>query len=121
MITKKLNLNRVKRLSKRLAQELQQASHTLLEIGDQYLELFNITSDFNKKAKVGKNRLESVFSELNKTVKNWSIIKINIIILISIGEHIQTQVTSIRKNLMGFYSHASYEAQSYKDVKKIIE
>jgi len=58
-----------------LAQELQQASNTLLDIGEHYMELFNITSDFNKKVKVGKNKLESVFLELNKTVKNWSIAK----------------------------------------------
>ena len=92
----------LKKLSKRLGAELNTVSNTLMDIGERYLVLNNLTVDFNSKAKVGQSKLEGMFLELNKNFKNWS-------------EQIQSQITSIRKNLGCFYTNAAYEAQTFRE------
>jgi len=91
----------IKNFGKKLAGELSQASATIEEISHRYAALDTIASNFNKKASVGKDKLEDVFGEFSKLIKTW-------------GDSFKTQSNAIKKNLVCFYKYAIYESDSFK-------
>jgi len=50
---------------------LSQASATIEEISHRYAVLDTIASNYNKKASVGKDKLDDIFGEFSKLIKTW--------------------------------------------------
>lgn len=95
---------RIKKLNKKLLNEIDQISSTLFDLGSSFSSLYTLSNDFNCHISVNKNSLlENVYVALNN-------------LMVDLGNSAVNQLKSVYENMCLFFKYEDKFNHSLKEV-----